>query len=445
MQNQKFTRKQTMIKHTKKQFVSSLPRAAVGLLLYIALIGIDTFAQSSTSLAESRKNLILEALNAKPENWISPIKAEDIEMGQYEARIVVNKKSKFTYFLHIENSAEAQSKMILVPMSTSRYTPTYYQTDEWWDQHKDEIDQAKREGKPMPKQDMNEVQVWLEQMKLSTNPDVFIINPQAAVHFRTQKLQDYLLEVQLKHFVENGKVVLYRGAEKPKELESWKSGQVPRGVRYWTPTANYAWRYGRKNPEFLDLLLKDETPLFRFEIPVAQFKEMNQRRWPRLTFGTELTKNSHQIFDRSRYFGDHLYSGAPFLGWGEMAVEIEVRSNRSGAEQMVQYFKRPATIDDLVNDRIKVLKQAQARLEVQLPDQKDRFNQTFAKRIQRTQLEGAILTALKKGSPEAEIQALVQKLGSEQAELAYIDGTQFTSWALAKAKTARVMCREVLK
>ena len=421
-------------------------RTVLGLHLVCFVLGFSSFAkaQASESLADTRKNLILQALNAKSENWIEPIKAEDIEMGTYEARIVVNKKSKFTYFLHIVNASDANSEMILVPMSTSRYTPTYYQSDEWWDQHKDEIDQAKRDGKPMPKQDMNEVQVWLEQMKLSTNPDVFIIKPGAAT--RTVKLQDYLLQIQLQYFVEDGKVVLYRGAEKPKELESWKSGQVPRGVRYWTPTANYAWRYGRKNPEFLDLLLKDETPLFRFEIPVEEFKAMNQRRWPRLVFGTELTKNAHQIFDRSRYFGDHLYSGAPFLGWGQMAVEIEVRSNRSGAQQMVQYFKRPATIDDLIRDRIKVLTSALKRLEVQLPEQKLTNQQIFNRRIERTKLEGEILKALKSGRPEAEVLVLVQKLGSEQSELVYIDGTQFSFWATNKAREPRAAsCREVLK
>jgi hypothetical protein len=415
------------------------------LVLSFVCSSIFAKAQMRPEVAEARKNLILEALNAKPENWIAPITAESIEMGQYEGRIVVNKKSKFTYFLHIADSTDPLSEMVLVPMSTSRYTPTYYQTDEWWDKHKEELDRAKREGKPAPKQDMNEVQVWLEQMKLSTNPEVFILSPASPQKFKTQKLQDYLLEIQLSHFVENGKVVLYRGAEKLNELESWKKGEVPRGVRYWTPTANYAWRYGRKNPEFLNLLLKNETPLFRFEIPVEEFKQMNQRRWPKLTFGTELTKNSHQIFDRSRYFGDHLYSGAPFLGWGEMAVEIEVRSNRSGAEQMVKYFKRPATIEDLIQDRVKVLNYAQKRIGSQVPSRQTEFDSLFSSRIARTELEGQILVALRKGLPEATVVELINKLSGSTSELGYIDGTDFSKWARAKAKSGIVTCKEVLK
>jgi hypothetical protein len=115
------------------------------------------------------------------------------------------------------------------------------------------------------------------------------------------------------------------------------------------------------------LLLKNQAPLFRFEIPVEDFKLMVNHRWPRLVLGTELTKNAHQIFDRSRYFGDHLYSGLPFLGWGPLGVELEVRSTRAGAQEMVRYFKRAVTIDDLVKDRTRVLKAASQRLVQQQP------------------------------------------------------------------------------
>ena len=108
------------------------------LILFSLLLAFSLVAGAqTTSLEETRKNLILQALNAHPENWIEPIKSEDIEMGTYEARIVVNKKSKFTYFLHIANASDDNSEMIFVPMSTSRYTPTYYQSDDWWDKHKD--------------------------------------------------------------------------------------------------------------------------------------------------------------------------------------------------------------------------------------------------------------------------------------------------------------------
>lgn len=415
-------------------------------LIAVAVLILALSNSAQANLQESRKTLILQALNSKPENWIAPIPPEAVEMGEYEGRIVVNQKSKFTYYLHIENSKDLNSKMILVPMSTSRYTPTYYQSDDWWEANKDKIAQAKAEGKPMPKQDMEEVKVWLEQMKFSTNPDVFVIQPGSSSMVRTVKLQTYLTEIYLQNFIENGRIVLYRGAEKPGELESWLRGEVPRGVRYWTPTANYAWRYGRKNREFLDLLLQDKAPLFRFEVPVEDFKAMIFRRWPRLVLGTELTKNAHQIFDRSRYFGDHLYDSLPFLGWGKMAIELEVRSNRNGARQMVQYFKRAVTIQDLVQDRVRVLQSALDRLKIQVPGKAEMYETKFKSRIEQTLIEGEILQALKDGKPESEIQRLLAKAPSRKTEIAYIDGTDLRSWALKKASQNKVRsCSEVMK
>lgn len=339
---------------------------------------------------------------------------------------MVNKKAKFSYYIHIEDKEDPKSKMVLIPMATSRFAPNYYQTDEWWEKYKDQ--------KPMPKQNPDEVLVWLNEMKLSTNPDVIvIIDP---VHKRTERttLKEYLLNIYLDNYVENGKVVLYRGAEKPGELESWQKGEMPRGVRYWTPTANYAWRYARKNKEFLDLLVKNETPLFRFEIPVAVFKDMVLRRWPRLTLGTELTKNAHLIFSSDQYFGDHLYSSMPYLGIGRLGVEFEVRSNRSGAMQMVQYFVRPATVDDLVKDRMQVLNQAKLRL---LKQKGSTSSAQIDKRLEALNIENQILKSIVDKKPDPQMESLLERMNSQKPELGHIDNVQFTDWA-------KKTCQDVL-
>ncbi|MFZ3230627.1 MAG: hypothetical protein WA160_10520 [Pseudobdellovibrio sp.] len=401
------------------------------------------FAQSQDEVTQKRSQIILNAFNSRLDQLIEPLELGDIQLGAYDGRIVVNKKSKFTYYVQIEEAMNIDSKITLIPMSTSRFTATYYQTNDWWDAHKAEIDEAKRNGTPAPRQDIDEVATWLKEMKLDTNPDVLVIHPKVNKVERTP-LNDFLLEVYLKNFVENGKVVLYRGAEKPNELDAWSKGVAPRGIRYWTPTANYAWRYARKNTQFLDLLLDNDTPLFRFEIPTEKFKAMVQSKWRQLTLGTELTKNAHQIFDRSNYFGDHLYSGDPFLGIGVYGVEFELRSNKSGAQEMAKYFKRVATISDLANDRIRVLESAKSRLQRQIPEKYElKYKAIMEIRISTVRQEANILQALVDHKSETQIFDLSRQVMG-RSEIASIDGLNFASWVSSKAKIhAAAKCGEL--
>lgn len=416
------------------------------LLPLLILAQPRVWGQETSHLLQLRTNLILKAVNSRPEKIIETLDAADVELGAFDGRVVVNKKAKFTYYVHIDEANNPNSKIILIPMSTSRFTPTYYQTDAWWDAHKTEIDEAKKSGRPMPRQEMNEILTWLEQMKLNTNPDVIIIEP-SQDRVNRVPLQDYLLDIYLNTFVENGKVVLYRGAEKPGELDSWLSGQTPKGVRYWTPTANYAWRYARKNSDFLNLLLAQKTPLFRFEVPINDFKQMIQRRWQRLTLGTELTKKSHQIFDSSRYFGDQLYSGQAYLGIGNLGLEFELRSNRFGAQDMVKYFKRPATIADLAEDRIRVIRLAFERLRKHQanPEQEAKLKTQLTTRIEQVRLEQALIEGLLERRSPADIEGLLQQYRPEQRpEIGNIDDVNFRNWVLEKVRTQTIRCQAVL-
>lgn len=403
-------------------------------ILMILFISIQAFANSTEDLILKRKQMIADAFNAKPEALFEKIELADIELGQSDGRVALNKKAKFSYYIAIENFSDINSKMTLIPMATSRFTPTYYQTDDWWDKHKTEIEEAKRNGTPQPKQDFNEVAVWLNEMKLSTNPDVLIIDPQLQKTMR-QPLQDYLLNVYLKNYTINGKVILYRGAERPDEKKSWDSGQIPKGARYWTPTANYAWRYGRKNREFFNLASKKETPLFKFEVPVEEFKSMVSAKWRELTLGTELTKNAHQIFDHSSYFGDHLYDSLPYLGIGHLGLEFEIRSNRSGSLNMTKYYKGPVTLSELAAERINIIELAMNRLKNQDPIQfESSYKSKFNKRLAALNAEKEIFLSLESNQQIEDADALLEKINRARGEVSYIDGFDFESWVKQEIK-----------
>ncbi len=407
----------------------------------MSLLFIGSLAQAQ-SIEQTRTDLILKAFNDKPQDLIRPLVATDIELGRMDGRVDVNEKAKFSYFLDIKHMGDVNSRMTLIPMATSRYTPTYYQTDEFWEANKEAMAKAKAEGKPGPKQDMNEVAVWLKEMKLSTNPDVITIDPALNKVERTP-LQNFLFDHYKKYYAKDGYITLFRGAEKQGEFQSWSKGEVPRGVRYWTPTANYAWRYARKNTNFIDELVVGEAPLFKFRIPIADFEAMVIREWPRLTVGTELTKSAHRSFDYGKQFTDDLTNGQAYLGEGRYAVEFELRSNRAGAQDMVKYFKGAVTINDLAQDRISVLKLTAERLIQKTPESRAEIEKSFGIRIQRVQSEEKIISGIINKIPAAELSQLLAAMPKGSAEITNIVGIQFESWAHDKIN--QIASEEVVK
>ncbi len=373
------------------------------------------------SLDSVRARKIVKAFDQHPGDLVEPLTVEQVKIQDGQGRVDVNTKTKFSYFIQTLDPRNPESPILLMPMATSRYTPTYYQTDEWWDAHKQEIEQAKREGRPAPRQDMDEVAAWLKANKLSTNPLVLEIRPMG---IKQTRLQDYLRDFILEHHSRDGYVTLYRGGEKPGEIDGWLKGEKPRGVRYWTPTANYAWRYARKNKRFLDELIDGRAPLFVFKLPVERFVEMTERNWPQLTLGTELTRNAHTAFERGGVFIDHLYQ-MEYAGQGTLGVEVELRSNRKGAERMVEAFERAITIEDLAKDRIDVLKKANARLKQQYPKRASALDAKTADRVERILAEARLLIAVREKMPREVVEQLLRKLPPTREELAYIDGVHF--------------------
>lgn len=388
-------------------------------LFGLSLILSASLAFAQADLRSERVRLVVNALNSQPQEWLEPITADDVHLSEAGGRADVNKKAKFSYFIHIDNPSDPRSAITLIPMATSRYTPTYYQTDEWWDANKAELEAARREGRPAPRQDMNEVETWLKEMKLSTNPLVFKVAPDGRVG--TQRLQDFLLDRYLQTYAKDGKVRLYRGGEKPTETGEWLAGRKPRGVRYWTPTATYAWRYARKNADFLTKLIDGQAPLYVFEMPVEQFKEMTSGRWPRLTLGTELTKKVHDSFDQTGRFTDQLLSRTDYMGVGDYGVEFEIRSNSKGAADMVPRFVQPITIEELVRDRVALLEKTLIRVKKARPHEADQLDRAFEARRQNTLLEGRLLLALQMKLSQETVRTLAARLAGGHYEIANSD------------------------
>jgi hypothetical protein len=370
------------------------------------LFSLIVFADPN--LDQMRAQKIVDALNASATEWTEQIKIENVKIKNGVGRVDVNTKAKFSYYIFTEFPNDPHAKIILIPMATSRYTPTYYQTDEWWDEHKNEIEEARRKGTPAPRQNMDEVEQWLKEIKLSTNPWVFEITES----IKKTRLQSFLLDYYLRFYSKDGVITLYRGGEKPGELEIWTKGETPRGVRYWTPTAAYAWRYARKNRSYSDDLIDKKVPLFKFEIPEEAFRQMVERRWPRLILGTELTKRVHDQFDSAGEFIDQLKENEPYLGEGRLGLEFEIRSNRAGAQEMAQYFKGPIEIREFLTDRIHLVRLTAERRKKQNPENKSAIQHWAEKRITDLINEAhAIELMQKKGSIDS-VRAALAKVDS---------------------------------
>lgn len=370
----------------------------------LVLAPMLAFAQERTA-DDVRRDLIVRAFNANAHEFVDTITAEDVRIKDGTGRVDVNKKVKYSYFIHTDNPADPKSPITLIPMATSRYAPTYYQTDEWWDAHKAEIDAAKAKGVRPPQQDSAEVAAWLKEMKLSTNPVVLKIG--ADQRISSVRLQEFLSDYYLANFAQNGKVVLYRGGERETETGDWLRGVRPRGARYWTPTANYAWRYARKNPTFLKDLIEGKPAIYAFEVPLAEFRRLTREgRYPDLTLGTELTKQAHNNFDYKGTFTDNIGGGLDYMGIGKVGVEFELRSNSAGANTMAQYFKRVVTIQELVSDRVKIIRETSERVQKMRPQNASATRDAFLAREKKTVIEGKLLYAVQNNFSRETTQAL---------------------------------------
>lgn len=359
---------------------------------------------------EIRKKMIMEALPNVPES--------NIIIKNGAGRVVSNKEFKMSYYIRTINPQDPMSKVQLIPMATSRYDRFNYNTDEWWDKY----GEARMRGEKVPHEDADEVAKFLKKNNLSTNPDVHIL--QANQKSKSVKLKDFLLERYLEMYSEGKDVVLYRGIGKMEELGVWRTGTVPRGVRYWTPNANYAWRYARKRENFITNLISDNAPIVKFKIPKEEFVEMVRRN--EVVLGTELPKSAHQIFDSAAEFGDNL-NGLSYLGDGKLGVEHEIRFRKRGREKLPKYFVGAVTPSDLGIERIKTLNEAYARLIDSKPAQAEKLIAEMNSRIIRVKAEMEILGMMDQNIPHDRVMEKFNALAGGGDEIIHNDFERLAS------------------
>ncbi len=366
---------------------------------------------------EERRKLITKAIPGVDETKIF------IKNGQ--GKIDADPKRKLSYYIFTENPNAPESRTLLIPMATSRFDANNYQTDEWWDAHNKEMAEARANGTRAPRQDREEVKAYLRANGLSTNPDVITLDAGSG-EIKKEKLREFLLKEYLARYSDGKFVTLYRGAEKPNELDAWKRGEFPHGVRYWTPDANYGWRYGRKNQDFLDLLVKGEAPVFKFKVPQNEFVDLV--RGGHLIVGTELTKRVHDSFVSELRFRDQL-AGGDYLGDGKYGLEFEIRADGRARPQFPRYFAGAVGIDEFADARIKQIRIGTKRLLLAHPDEAAALLKTEETRVAKVEAERTVLNLVREGGAPDALSAAIAKLGTGQAEIANIDGVNLASFA----------------
>jgi hypothetical protein len=95
---------------------------------------------------------------------------------------------------------------------------------------------------------------------------------------------------------------------------------------------------------------------------------------------------------------------------------------------MVRYFNGPISIEELANDRVRVLKRAAERLKQTYPSRAREFEDGTARRVARTLAEARVLIALREKMPIEAVSELSRQLNSSTAEIANIDSVYFDSY-----------------
>jgi hypothetical protein len=350
------------------------------------------------------------------------LESKSIMMKNGQGRIDVDQSQKNSYFIFTANPNDPHGETVLIPLATIRYDKFNYQTDEWWDAHSDEIAAARAKGTQAPRQDLDEVDAWLKANGISTNPDVITVKIGGSVPTASrEKLQDFLLRYYLSRNEGKETVTLFRGGEKPGELDQWKAGQYPKGVRYWTADATYAWRYARKNTGFIPDLVKGNAPLFKFEIPKSEFTDWVHRG--KIVLGMELTKAAHRLFESRGKFVDHLADGDYYIGDGVYGTETEMRPKREVRGVIAKYFKGAVSVEELADERRQQIERGTTRLVRQYPTESASLAEIRIRRLEAIQTEESLLKAIRDGYSGEEIQRLKTAYSQVKSEIGNVDGT----------------------
>ncbi len=374
---------------------------------------------AAASVTDARlKELVLQALPG--------VNSGSVVIRGGQGKIDADPQFKLSYFVFTPDPEAAETVTTLIPMATSRFDATNYNTDAWWDVNKAALEAARRDGTPAPKQDPREVAEYLRSHGLSTNPEVVKIAPESG-RITREPLQEFLLGEYLREF-EGRAIPLYRGAERSGEPAQWRAGQAARGARYWTPDANYAWRYARKDPQFLEKLADGESNILKFEIPRDAFVRLV--RGGDLIIGTEMTKRTHDGFAREGRFIDHLSGGADYLGFGRTGLEFEIRGRAGGRTALAQYFRGQITPSELAEARKRQIELAYARLLRQQPARRLALESEREARLARAEAEGRAFAAVEAGES-------APGLPGRAPEFVAVDHQDFGQFLRARADRAR--------
>jgi hypothetical protein len=324
-----------------------------------------------------------------------------------QGRVVIDPANYFSYFVFTANPTESNPTTVLIPMATSRFSGEL------------PLDGSKQS---------------ITRQVLSNNPPVFFLGQMPP---KSTPLQTFLLEALQSRDPTDAYHSFYRGAEKPDELTHWKKGKTPKGVRYLTPDATYAWRYARKNPRFLDLLVDGEAPLFGFRIPKAEFAEAVRRG--EVVLGTEMTARAHGVLESRGRFEDHLLPDAPYLGSPEWGVEIEVHTLHSAAQKLPKTYVGPITIDQLVASRTKQLQAGYSRLLQQTPQLAHTLETELHSKLDSLRAEAELMHAVAEGRFEKAEDLL--KSGIRHRQITQIDGVDLSAWINDRRNTAQTRAR----
>ncbi len=364
-------------------------------LLLSSLILNVAFADDNE---DKRRELIQKILELEKAN-LPPGSNPLIEVHNGQGRVTVHQGHKYSYYVHTPDPKNPTSPTYLIPMATVRYAPGSYSTPEWWEANRAALEEARRLRKPGPQQDPAIVTKYLAEQKLSQNPDVIQIFTNGKSHAKIP-LSDFLLEEYIKHHSKDGKVTLYRGAEEAQETNKWAQKQAPGSARYYTPDANYAYRYARKNSNYSQAVANNQSMIVELQIPEAKFREMVKNK--QLTLGTEMTASAHRNFNPQQGFQDNLTNG-PYLGNERWGVEFEVLSTRNNIPELQQHYTREVPHSEVLMKRIAAAKVSFDRLEKQQPQDKSIIDR------QRANYTQVLAKELNLSAPLALKQALEKK------------------------------------
>ncbi|MBO9667522.1 MAG: hypothetical protein J7501_12005, partial [Bdellovibrio sp.] len=131
-----------------------------------------------------------------------------------------------------------------------------------------------------------------------------------------------------------------------------------------------------------------------------------------------------------------------------LGIEFEVRSNSAGANAMLKYFKRTIGVEELVADRVQIIRDTADRLVKMRPQDADTIRADFLARERKTIAEGKIIFAVQNKMSQQTLVGLLKELTSMGGARELSDTFSFPDFdtvAKEATKTAQIMDSNVIE